>query len=901
MFSSGKFLPTPSASSDPYFNYTTLLLKDTGTNGAQNNTFTPDYIATPITSSVPGGYAVYLNGSSYLTTAFSSVFNFGTGDFTVECWVNLSAISGVRGILGTHGSYTGGGWGFYANNGVITFQVFPNGSTAADTAYGATLSTGTWAHIAAVRNSGSLKVYVNGIGGTAISSTNNGDNSTGFYVGAYEGTYFKLTGYISNVHVVKGVAVYTSNFTTPTPPLTAISGTSILTCQSATIIDNSVNNFTITNNGGASVVTSIGGSTAYGNATQGSFNPYMPTGYWSGYFDGSGDYVSVPSNAAFEMGTGNFTIECWFYIIGDSAQDQSSNRSAELFSNIYWTGFGFGNGYELAVSGNSTTTGTGLAFINRSGSAYSISYTGTISQRTWHHIAVVRSGTTTKIYFNGTSVASGTLGGQYMYSGSPMWIGRQNLTSPNVYPHDFNGYISNLRFVKGTAVYTSNFTPSTTPLTAITNTSLLCLQDNRFKDNSSNAFTLTRNGDAKIAHFNPFAPTGSYTTTTYGGSVYLDGSGDYLTFPASTDYAFGTGDFTVECWIYPTSTSASRITTRLPSTGQSGSWGFNFSSSTFAFSEVVIGEPGVSATGLPPMLNTWTHLAASRQGTTLRLFANGVLVGSGTISTNYNYSGSPLGIGATNPVGGGETYFPGYISNLRIVKGTAVYTGAFTPPSSPVTAVANTVLLLNSSNAGIYDATAINDIETAGSAQANTTIFKYGSSSVKFNGTSDYLTIPGSNLISPSGNFTVEFWCYPASATSAGQETVTLQSNTSSYASVRILWKTNGIMHLLLSTDGSTWAVNTSGASGGAPYNQWTHVALVRNGSSFVLYLNGTSYISFTLSSALYAGPTTLIGSVYYYGYVNFFNGFIDELRITNGVARYTSNFTVPTAAFPTR
>lgn len=178
--------------------------------------------------------------------------------------------------------------------------------------------------------------------------------------------------------------------------------------------------------------------------------------------------------------------------------------------------------------------------------------------------------------------------------------------------------------------------------------------------------------------------------TLASGSILLNGTNQYLTVPANAAFAFGTGDFTVEVWVRATGSSVGRITTRQPAAGLTGSWGFNFSSTSFAFTEVVAGEPGVTASGLPTMLNTWTHLAACRQGTTLRLFANGVQVGTGTFSNNLSASTQVLSIGAAY-----ETFYSGYISNLHIVKGTALYTSNFIPPQGPIKRIGNTSLLLD--------------------------------------------------------------------------------------------------------------------------------------------------------------------------------------------------------------
>jgi hypothetical protein len=110
--------------------------------------------------------------------------------------------------------------------------------------------------------------------------------------------------------------------------------------------------------------------------------------------------------------------------------------------------------------------------------------------------------------------------------------------------------------VKGTAVYTSNFTPSITPLTAISGTSLLTCQSPTFVDNSTNNFTITAVGNSRPTQQNPFGITNEltngYTANTVGGSAYFDGTGDYLTVPSNTIFQI-TGNVTIEAYVYATS------------------------------------------------------------------------------------------------------------------------------------------------------------------------------------------------------------------------------------------------------------------------------------------------------------------------------------------------------------
>jgi len=220
-----------------------------------------------------------------------------------------------------------------------------------------------------------------------------------------------------------------------------------------TFTDSSTNGFTVTESG---------------SVVQGSFSPYGDN--WSNYFDGSGDYLTFSDDVSLRLGTGDFTIEFW---INQSSKSSYQTLVAKGYVSsgdyVVQTGNGDGN-MVFAVSGTAIATESG----------------STVNVGEWYHIAIVRSGTTVTIYRNGVSVATGTSSANLSTTSS------LNIGQASTYA--VNGYLSNVRIVKGTAVYTSAFTPSTSPFTAITNTVLLTCQSNRFVDESTNNHTVTLNG-----------------------------------------------------------------------------------------------------------------------------------------------------------------------------------------------------------------------------------------------------------------------------------------------------------------------------------------------------------------------------------------------------------------------
>jgi hypothetical protein len=413
----------------------------------------------------------------------------------------------------------------------------------------------------------------------------------------------------------------------------------------------------------------------------------------------------------------------------------------------------------------------------------------------WIHFAVTRSGTTVRLFFNGTLKTSGTQSTNV--TNTKPYIGYMNGLGTYI----MNGYISNLRVLKGTALYTSSFTPSTSPLTAIANTSLLTCQSNRFVDNSTNNFAITRNGDASIQSIKPFAPDIAYSTSTVGGSGYFDGTGDYLTVPDNTALDAFT-DFTIEFWVYFNSVSGTQVVldkgwnnaTIAPylifhtdggmvayASGSGSSW------------DVLAGSSfGTLTTG------QWYHIALTRSGSSIRLFRNGAVITTVTNGTAIVNGASALGIGGSPMTGANP--LNGYLSNMRIIKGTALYTSAFTPPTAPLTNIANTSLLLNFTNAGIFDATSKNVLETSGDVKTSTTQSKFGGSSMVFDGSGDFLNVPGNpNFDFRTSDFTLEFWMYQLSST--GTQCILDAWNN---APTRFLVRTNGTSLQFFATPDNT-------------------------------------------------------------------------------------------------
>lgn len=429
--------------------------------------------------------------------------------------------------------------------------------------------------------------------------------------------------------------------------------------NNTTFVDSSANAFTVTRNG---------------DTVQSGFNPFSQASAGAGYFDGTGDYLSVPDNAAFTF-DGDFTIEAWVY--------KSSGVGTVA---AHWPGFVATNCSWIV----STDANNRLTFSYGIGST-NATITGTsttVTANQWNHVAVSRSGTTVRLFVNGVQDATtGTVSGTLNNSTGIITVGVIN-TNDGQY---LTGYISNLRVVKGTAVYTSNFTPPTSPLTAITNTSLLLLTDNYSIVNSTSTnLPVTINGNTTIstAQF----PTGM------SSSIYFDGTGDYLTTPSNAVFSYP-AEFTLEMWIYPITQltiSGGSTTVLFFVNGTNGLQVGAQSATAWGLANRSVGWRLTTATF--PTLNAWNHIAITRNSSNnTAIFLNGTRVANGTVTDSFGAGLVYVGFASAFALA-----YNGYLSNLRIAKGTAIYDPTLTTLTVPTPPLSTTVTVPNFVTNNIY-------------------------------------------------------------------------------------------------------------------------------------------------------------------------------------------------------
>jgi hypothetical protein len=289
----------------------------------------------------------------------------------------------------------------------------------------------------------------------------------------------------------------------------------------------------------------------------------------------------------------------------------------------------------------------------------------------------------------------------------------------------------------------------------------------------------------------------------------------------------------------------------------------------------------------------WNYIVASRVSGVTKLFLNGTQEGSDYTDANVYINGAsrPSIAAAGDSAGAGPVN--GYITNLRVLNGTG--TTSPTTPSIPSTAITNTQLLLSGTNAAISDSSATIVGETVGNTQVSTAIKKYGSGSMAFDGTGDWLLVPHSPDINLStGDFTIECWIN-LSNTSAARSIVS--KGTSSTTGFELYINASPTLLIFAFGGSITYSSNYNLNLG-----QWYHIAVVRAGTGignikmfidgFLIFESATAITTDLSTTAnMYVGAGRTGGQP--------MNGYIDDLRITRGVARYTSPFIPPATALP--
>jgi hypothetical protein len=423
--------------------------------------------------------------------------------------------------------------------------------------------------------------------------------------------------------------------------------------------------------------------------TNGFYLPFTGSSSYYGTFNGSSQYLQTGNATNLSLGTGDFTIEGWF--------NRASGTNNGIFQ-LSSTSGGF-----LASQTNTLALAGGSGILTYYAANSSVN-TGslTITNGAWNHFALVRSGTTTTLYYNGVSVS--TVSDSTNYTGTYLVVGGYYSTS-----YTWNGQISNFRVVKGTALYTGNFTPTTSPLTAVTGTQFLTLQSATIVDNSANAYAITNTGTVATTQAYPFtmlagqskdySPAGNnWTNNNIGvlsGST-LDVMTDVPTLTSATAANYAT--------LNPLSTTSTLANGNLTySSGATFCQSTQFApSGSGKFYIELVASGSFAAQGIAwGIIGATANMATTAQpGVTAPIGAYSVYSGGGLLSPWVN---TAAGTNASNPFTVGQTWqiaidvTNGY---MWLGQNNTWYSSAFAATGNPSTGANPTFTINNLSTSG---------------------------------------------------------------------------------------------------------------------------------------------------------------------------------------------------------
>ena len=646
-----------------------------------------------------------LNASSsampiqYLTVAANAVFTFGTNNFTVEFWLNQATRGTIDRPFHLDVSAAAASTGnFYFTVGSTQFGVtYGTGAAAVNLLAGLTNlpPLNTWNHFAIVRNNNILTWYMNGVAMATAAHNYTMVAQVGvMQISNSNNVNFSINGHITNFRIVNSVAVYTANFTPPTDSLTAITGTQLLLLanSAATLLtDSSVNNLTVVNVNAA----------FWAPAT-----PYYQStlGYWFGINPGSTLPVSVwNSNSMLISSSVSIGSNSWNHI----AVTRQSNV-LKLFVNGIYAGTAL----------DTTNSSNQLISIGQDiNGVYNYNFVGNISNvRVTIGQAVYTNTTNTGTYICSFVPTTPDNLVPFTAGANTQLLLTMSSSGALLTDSSANAYtVTN----NGTVTYsaTNPFTWNTQICMPMATSGTLLTDTSGSAGNTISGGTwstiapwanqtqiLLRNADSGTV-LTDSSPSALTLVNNGQTSGFFDGTSQWLSLTNNAAFDFTTAtDFTIEAWVLPatftllSTGSLFTIFCSYPTTGTISGYTFSYNTAGFlTFSSLVAGvTQTITATNNALTMNAWSHVAVTRSGTTYRMFVNGVSVTfSGSISQNVNTGGNVVNIGSTQYTGA-LAYMAGFISNLRVTSGAALYTAGFTPSTSPLTTTpgSGTVILL---------------------------------------------------------------------------------------------------------------------------------------------------------------------------------------------------------------
>jgi len=687
--------------------------------------------------------------------------------------------------------------------------------------------------------------------------------------------------------------------------------------------------------------------TENGNVYSSGYTPYRPGGY-SAQFEGiAGGYGDWAYNEEIvKWDSGDFVIECSIYADDLDAWDRTSGSYEYPVMMCHGSPTGGTNYWSFGPLQDGS-----LMFYFWKGSINReiITDTGLIEEGKWHHIAfkAINGAATCELWIDGVKkkTVNSPTGTAQFSSGNNLLVGQHGGQNIKGYIKDLMLTRKNIGIKKRTQQITKAEADSAEAELLYFNHPGSMVGRTAVQDiNKSWHLRSYGTGGGKImsAGFSPFDASDNYDSAVHGGSVYLDGSGDYLAMPqfnlnanANTNFTYDTNEpFSVSCWVQFERIASTNTNENIFTFLNGSNYGGQSPGLPFALSSYHSGD-APQTNGLSPYFpdgsalaafgdgfniynNVWYYFRVVRDGDgRCSFYMNGYRFASGTNKGQYQYGKSaPDGVhsGRTYVGAGisGNNNLKGYIADFSFHKDVELNDPEDTFHEMPTQRIStqtgsgeySTRFATNRRN--LFDASGAVDLNTISGATASTTQRKISSiDSLYLDGSNDYVAweTDYENWIGTGNDFTVEAWVYP--------------TNNPSVWTVCGMWRqTTGYESWLFGENSNVWkfywrpsSASTAILESSTAFstNSWVHLAVTRKGDDFTLYVDGTSEDTFDGSSLTDLAWTSNLASVktsigtYHNGSNNpgaggYAGGYIQDLRISR-TCRYHGNFTPSTTA----